>query len=234
MMRNSRHIALIVGAAALVAGCGDDSSSGKADAPRENTETSEKRSGSAADERIARGGLLKLSDLPSGWTAADENEEAKQSQCAGVRRPTAHVAAKAESRRFETGSALAENSVYVYASRAQAEAAFAELSSQSTRRCVGEEFGRRIAEEGDEDLKLSGKITTSELQAGSAGSETAASRYTIPLDAGEDFDIDFIFDAVMVRAGRKVSIVSLADAITPVEDDLRERLTSVVAERLGA
>ena len=45
MMRNSRRVALIVGAVALVAGCGDDSSSRKRTRLRENAETSEKRSG---------------------------------------------------------------------------------------------------------------------------------------------------------------------------------------------
>jgi hypothetical protein len=183
----------------------------------------------ADDKRLARAGAIKLSDLPSDWTASDEKNDVPDSKCQSVMDAKAKATARVESPDFSTGDTDQINDVvYVMPTDDDAEASFEALSSRDQRLCFANEFKDRADDL--KDVKLSGKITTSEINLDPVGEDSAGGRYALPVKS-EGIELTFKFDTVFVRQGRAVAIIQMLDLGDP-DSDLRGRLAAIVARRL--
>ena len=187
----------------------------------------------AADERIASDAQLKLSDFPSGWQQKDSTQEAAaEAKCEGVDAAKAAASARAKSPNFERQNAQAGNVIYVYADVPGATRAVGELSSQSTRTCIGDALAKNLANQKPQGATF-GKITSGQVSMTPIGDERTAGRLTIPISA-QGTTVSACVDLVFVRTGRAVAVFTLLDALTPFDETLRDRLAKTVVDRLDA
>jgi hypothetical protein len=239
-------VAVLMIAVFCLFGCGgdddDDSAArttttdSRAAAP---TETRAEPADRAADRRIAEDAVLVLEDFPTGWQQEDEDDDDnEETDCSGVRDARETLSARATSPRFSQGETKnAENVTYVYGDDPAARTAFAGLASSETRTCIGQDLGERLAEAagptGQGGGTQVGEPETSRVSIELLGDEREAARITVPVSA-EGIDVDLIIDLVFVRVGRGIALVTVTDALTPFDEDLKAELTSTVIRRLSA
>jgi len=223
-----RRRLVALGATALVllalAGCGGSSP------PHRTTPAIN----AAADGRIAREAQLKLSDLPSGWQQLDSGQANSEAGCEGIDAARAAVSARQKSPDFASGNGntKAQGFVYMYADVSRATHAYAQLSSQSTRRCVADALGRALAAQKHAGATV-GTITSGQVAMSPIGDERAEGRFTIPISAS-GLTISIYVDLVFVRTGRAVAGLTLESVLIPFDETLRDRLTTTVVDRLKA
>jgi len=175
--------------------------------------------------------LLTLDDFPPGWTATDEAvEPPAESPCKQIRQAEAAVNAHVNGPIFVEGQTVEiEQAVYIYASEDAAESHFAALATGSVRACSAEYIADRLAENvSTAEFK---EETTSELAVAPVGSESAAFRVTIPYTS-EFFDGEVVVDAVLVRVGRGLFLLTTLREVGPPDDEQRNKLVAVAAQRL--
>jgi hypothetical protein len=210
---------------AAVVGCG----SGSRTAPAPTTKSA--KQSTAADRLVASGALLRLSDLPSGWTAGDDGDESSDTPCEEIKTAKAQTSARSNSPDFGKGDKTkVAHTVYVYADEGAARRNFVALTSQALRVCAGHQLGDAM-KKGIGGEATVGKVATSQLGIDPAGEESAAAHITFPLSTPR-VDADINLDLVIVRQGRAISLLLLMNAFTEFDDDLRSQLTSTAAERL--
>lgn len=184
----------------------------------------------ARDKQIAKDALLILSDFSSGWTAKDSDEDNAKSPCRGIQDAKDATNGRESSPDFDKGDSEVSNTVYLYSDETKAKAAFEGLTNQDTRKCVGKKARDGIDDSvKDSDAKIQGE-TTSELNVPPVGSDSAASRVTVPYKAILDSEVDF--DLIVVRVGRGISVVTAANDGGPFDDDQRDELIGISARRL--
>jgi hypothetical protein len=187
-----------------------------------------------ADATIAARAQLRLVDLPAGWQRSGGPVDTP-ADCAGVRGPRAATSARANSPTFTEGNdRQADSGVYLFADAARARAAFGELTSEATRRCLGDWLARRISEQAGagDDLSV-GKPAGARLPVGPLGDRADAGRVTLPLSAA-GADVELSADFVFVQVGRGIALFAFVDVLAPFDADLRADLTGKVVRRLAA
>jgi hypothetical protein len=187
-----------------------------------------------ADATIAARAQLRLDDLPAGWQRLRKADEST-ADCPGVRGPRTATSGRANSPTFtDANERQADSGVYVFADAAQARAAFGELTSDATRKCLGDWLAKRIREQAatEADLKV-GKPSSSRLRVGPLGDRADAGRVTVPLSA-EGADVELSADFVFVQVGRGIALLAFLDVLAPFDADLRADLTAKVVGRLAA
>jgi hypothetical protein len=225
----------VVIVAALV-GCGSGSESHATPAPSKTSPapaptTKSAKQSTAADRQLASGALLRLSDLPSGWTASDDSDESSDTPCEQIKTAKAQTSARSNAPDFGKGdNTQVSHTVYVYADEGAAGRNFVALTSQALRVCVGHQLGDAM-KKGIGGEATVGKVATSQLGIDPVGEESAAAHITFPLST-QGVDVDINLDLVIVRQGRAISLLLLIDSFTEFDDDLRSQLTSTTAERL--
>jgi hypothetical protein len=209
MSRVSRATALVLAAGALCAGA-----SGAVAA--------------TADRVTAPRAVLRLADLPAGWTASPRSGARTPSACAGYRRARAAVSAHANSQNFSHLSSQASHTVYLYANARRARSAFGRLTSAAARRCVGAETKTKL-----ERLRSTvGAARTSRLRIARVGDQSAMDRIAVDYRASDGETATLTLDLVYVREGRGLSLFALVDETTTFDARLRARLTSTADRRL--
>jgi hypothetical protein len=111
---------------AILSGCGGNGDT-KTDTVSATSTVAAATPSRADDKRVAEGAVLQLADLPSGWTADDDENETTRSNCAAVRDARSEANARASSSDFSKDNGQVSNAVYIYADEGQARSAFAEL-----------------------------------------------------------------------------------------------------------
>jgi hypothetical protein len=186
-------------------------------------------SAAAADRTTAQRAVLRLADLPGGWTASDPGSTRKPSACAGFRQARATVSARANSRDFVHATSQASHTVYVYADARRARSAYVKLTSATARRCVGAETKTKL--EGGGRVLLA-PVRTSSLKIARIGDQSAVDRIAVDYRAAGGGVATLTLDLVFVRERRALSLLALVDDVDTFDVELRTRLASIAGRRL--
>lgn len=250
MMR--ARIAVILVAAFLAAGCGDDGDEG-ASTGDDSTTTSSTDDAStvdaAADQQAAEDAVLKLSDMPAGFALGEADEpdaqddkedaasEAAMADCLGVDAtaideddgdPTAK--SQFETGDFEAGEEAVVSEVEMNPDTEDGAGEMALLTSQDAERCLEEGF--RAGIEAAEGVTVD-DLSVVSVPIGPIGDESAAFRLTMSLSSsGQSFMATI--DAITVTSGRAVVDTSFTTfgGAEPFDPDEALRLTELVVSRL--
>lgn len=232
--------ALLAGIAAAPVGCGDGSTSTVTvtvtqPAPRTQATTTPAPAPApeavdkAEARRAAHRARLRLGDFPPGWTAHDDEAAPAESPCATVRDARRAVVARARSPEFTRGDAQSvSQTVYVYATEAEASAWFDRLISDSTRRCMGDSISDAIADGLEADTAAP---QTGELRVPPLGTASHAARVTTPATV-DGAEVEIVSDVLIIQAGQGLAFTVLVGASAPIADDLRDTLAAQAARRL--
>jgi hypothetical protein len=228
-----RLLLVVMACGALVVGCGGGDSGG-----REAQTVIEDE-----DQRLAEDALLTLSDLPSGWVASaddDEAEEVSDAECFADIQPDLSeltVTGHAESGSFETDDAWVSSTASVYRSEEEAREAFEggadALRNDRIAACFGEVFAEGLAEE-ENDVEIEvGEVSASEASLPDVGGERSAGiRVEIPLDV-EGQPVSAYMEFIGVQEARTIGSLVTFSFVEPFPPDETERLAGVMADRLG-
>src|SRR5215218_5638808 len=133
--------------ATMVAACGDagEDGAGGAVATTTRTDTTAARvSEDASDVALAKRALVRLSDVPSGWS--EDGGTVTRLQC-GTLRPFRGASALARSTRLTHEHAGVQELDDVYTTAAAARAALRRLDSRTAAVCLRRELQRHVSEE---------------------------------------------------------------------------------------
>ena len=222
--------------AVALGGCGSASESQSSPAPSKTSPdpaptTKSAKQSTVADRQLASGALLRLADLPSGWTASDDTDESSDTPCEQIKTAKAQTSARSNAPHFNKGDdTQVSDTVYVYADEDVAKRNFVALASQALRVCVGHQLGDGMKKSVGGKATV-GKAATSQLGIDAVGEQSAGAHITFPLST-QGIDIDVNLDLVIVRQGRGISLLLLIDSFTEFDNDLRSQLTSTAAKRL--
>lgn len=232
-MRHARIIGTALACVALT-GCGA-SDSGKSDTETANTATPTTNAAPApnpADDDIAASALLKLSDLPSDWTATDEKGgDSEQSKCAGIRDARGAVSARDSSPTFDhrpTGQVT--HTIYLYSDESKASDAYSKLAAPGTRQCLGDSVKELAMQHGGSSAKI-GDVQTGELRMDPIGDDSSAARITLDYSA-KGFDLTLTDDIIYIRKGRGLSLITLGDESGDFDSQLRDDLIKIAYRRI--
>ena len=241
-LRPAARSALVLAVIAL-AGCGSSSSSSSTNtstatsapaAASTTTTATQPAPNKAADQRVARLAVLRLTDFPAGWAESDKPAETGQSPCQAINSAKSATTARDSSHTFSENNdaTQADSTVYVYADTASASRWFGEVSSSATRSCLGDALGKGLAKNAQGQGAKLGEITTSSLSIEPVGDDRAAGRLAIPISSG-GATISVTLDLIFVRVDRGIAILTLVDTLTPFDQTLAAKLTRDVVGRLG-
>ena len=118
----------------------------------------------------------------------------------------------------------------MFASEDAAQEGFGLLSSEDTRECIAEEFGKQLADETDLDV---GEVRAARLSIDPLGDEREAARLTVPVTS-DGVDVDLVIDIRMIRVGRAADLMLFFNASSPFDEDLAAELTSSTVRRLSS
>ncbi|MBO9522773.1 MAG: hypothetical protein J7518_14670 [Nocardioidaceae bacterium] len=237
-MKTKKAAAVLVVLAALVSGCGSEGPKSSGSGPTTPVEKAD-----PADVAIAKGSLLVLADLPSGWeatTLGDEDEDKKArhhiATCMGVAYEDLYAKsseATAHSKTFESeDDDEISNNVVVTEDEARAKSIFALISSEKYRACALTEVKAGIKKNIDDDVKL-GTISLNEVSFDEYGDETTAFRVTANLET-QGTSVEVALDYVAVRVGRAATTVTAQASFSPFGTDELSTYVKIATDRLTA
>jgi hypothetical protein len=225
-MRTANTIVLVVLALAA-AGCGGD-------ADKRATPAANQSRQNGSDVRLAQASLLTIDDVPTGWTAEDDDEDsASTSECPEIKAARASRSGSARAPTLaENGNKTVQHSVMVFPTAVDAKAAHEGMASAETRRCLGEELPTSLGDDLAKEGVTVGDVTTGEFRVEPVGEAAGASRFSVELTA-EEQTIPVVVDVVFVLRGRVVSGLLTTDIVTPFDDALRNKLLRTVDTRIA-
>jgi hypothetical protein len=192
--------------------------------------TASSSSENAADTQIAQQANLRLMDFPPGWEQTDRDRSPSSgSACAAIQSAKAATTARDYSPSFSTNNndTVADSVVYVFPDQTTAEHAFAQLSTESTRKCLGATFTKGLRKSG---LKV-GTMSTGTVSITPIGDERAASRFTVPVSKNAT-NVTVYVDVVVVRVDRGIVFTELLDVFSPFNQFLEAKLVRRSAARV--
>jgi hypothetical protein len=214
-------------AVSLLVGCGsDEPNAASTGAPAQATAPA---AGTTSDGETARAALVRLDDLPAGWTSTPQNGQARAT-CAAIQHLRARP--RAVSPGFVQGDGGVVHTVTIFPTAADADRIFTEVVGRANRRCIARsitEGGRMLV---PADVKV-GDAVASHLHVETPARRIEAIRYTLPLRRGAA-RARFFEDYVTARVGRGISILWLRSRFVRPDDSLRARLTTRTVARLRA
>src|SRR3954468_2697622 len=204
-------LGLLLAGAALVAGCGGTGRD------------------AGADQALARGALVRLSDFPAGWTD-DGVPPRRQLDCPGTEQVRRLATASAYSHDFhERAEAEYAAAVYLFSDETGAADAWRRVRAH-TPACYAQGLARvLVATNHDVTVR---SVKTTGLAVAPAGDQHAAAHITIMLTA-QGVKVPVHADLVFVRQARAVSLGAFVGIDGRFDRALRERLTAVQAQRLA-
>ena len=183
------------------------------------------------EKSTAQAMLLRLRDFPSGWTLS-ESGDVKQVDCPAITQARGAAAARANTGDFDHGDdESARHVVYLYSDTDGAQAAYESLTSDETRRCIGDYLADELDKQSSDDAKY-GDSTVSQLNVTPAGADAYAIRLVIPVSAA-GFETEVDVDIVMLRRQRAVSLLTLISSGSAFDDALRDELMGTSLARIS-
>jgi hypothetical protein len=198
--------------------------------PRSKTEIT-------TDRAAADSALLTVSDLPDGWSAAedasdDDADAGGLASCLGVE--ASKSPASASSPRFVAEPAAVSSTVSVLATHREADRAVTAITSPDAAGCLTDALrdalGGPLATDVPDGYQL-GTPAVADLPFAELGQDSRAFRVTVPV-ATPRIDTALYLDVVFVRAGRAVALLTLLDALAPFDSALATQLATTLATRL--
>jgi hypothetical protein len=154
-----------------------------------------------------------------------------KSPCSGIQSAKDASTGRAAAPTFKQGDTdTVDDAVYVWASKAEAQRGFAQLSSQATRECMAD-YSKKEAEQGASGQAKFGAPESGQLSIPAAGEQSAAGRVSIPYTVS-GLSLTLTLDVVFVRADRGVHILLVTDATGTPDSGLEAELTRTAAQRL--
>lgn len=173
--------------------------------------------------------LLRLGDLPAGWTSAPSSDD---DSCAGIQDLTDRydVVAHADSDEFSQGPKQLSSGAGIFRHESDAIDAleYVETSVQSDRfrECLND----GIEKESDEDVTF-GEIKVRRTSFPALGDGASAWEVVVPFAAEGTYATAFV-DAVFIRRGNALAMVFFADVMSPFERSTRKSFARLVENRM--
>jgi hypothetical protein len=214
-----RHVAAVGLACLLLVACGSDGDRGGSAARR----------APVPDRELAERARLTLEDFPSDWTAAAPDAR-RTAKCDAVDEAKRTASARARSPLFTRGeNTETQTTIYLFADEQAAQHAFDGISAQETRDCYVKQLTAAINGSGRAKVR---DVETTRLSIDPFGDEHDAARITVAFTAN-DVDADLVIDLIYVRVGRGLSLGLFRDVFSPLDEQLRAKLTATSADRLA-
>jgi hypothetical protein len=200
------------------------------------------------DRRLARAGVLRLSDFPSGWTAQpnDDNDDEVEEIAASIKsckgylatRKAAHDNPRARSKDFVEGDDQISNTVNVFASTAAARAAVAAVDKPSTETCLQRLFedviDQSVANDPEARDQIEGvDVEVSRSSVAPVGDDALAFDAAITVHAKGGQTVELVSSAEFVRVGRVIDSFTV-QATSDLPPDLVPSLIDASVGRLEA
>jgi hypothetical protein len=224
----------------LAAGaCGDDSGDSASDTT--TTTAAAKSSEASDDEQLAADVVLRLADLPSGYTedeaTPDEQDEGDPvDQCLGdeAAELDAATTAEADSPDFSRGETTTVGSdAAVLKEERDAEQAMDLISSDTFKQCLDAAVVEELKSGTGEEGVTFGDVSLEDASFANVADETKALQFSVAIQAeGQEFP--FYVDIVVFRAGRVVASLTLANLGEPYPASVGVDLARKMAARAKA
>jgi len=220
-------VLVLLRVAAAVAACGgarDDSAGTTAAATPPRTQPAPSGTDVAtSDVTIAERSLVRLADLPDGWS--ESGGTVTRLQC-GTLQPFRGASALVRSKRLTYQHYGVQERVAVYPDQAAARAALRRLDSRIAAGCLRRELQRHVSEE------AGGPASPARLVRAERTGPTATTRRYISVSVSSYGKVIGYIDAVHVRIGRALAALVFVSGPAPPEVPLYERIVQIAPRRL--
>lgn len=224
-------VALLV--AAALAGCGSARDAGgsgtvatartRPSSTRPATTTPARTAAGEHDVARARDALVRLADLPDGWT---EQAGAVTRLHCGSFEPFGRTSALVRSLRLTQEHAGVQERIALYPTAADARRALRRLDSRTAAGCLRRELRRHVSKESGGPAGPAQLVRAEPL-----GPGAQARRYVSTSVSSYGKVVGYI-DAVHIRVGRALGALVLVTGPSPPDEKLYERVVAVVTRRL--
>jgi hypothetical protein len=183
------------------------------------------------DRRIAQNAVLRLDDLPFGWSTYDDDppstSQKTTGKCAGLKLGSATRTARADSGGFLVGRnrSFGRHTVNLFPDPERAVAVFERMIGRTERRCYAREIRRHALKTWAETVTAT---ETSQFRVEMLGDRTAATRTTVWFTDADGPGV-VIFDRVYTLIGRGLSLSQFTD----IRAKRRTTFARAAALRLG-
>lgn len=220
---------LVAMAVAACGGAGEDGAGTTVAAPATTTPRTQPAPSSAnaatSDVALAERSLVRLADLPDGWS--ESGGTVTRLQC-GTLQPFRGASALVRSKRLTYQHYGVQERVAVYATSAGARDALRRLDSRQAADCLRRELRRHVSEE------AGGPASPARLvRAERMGSSSTTRRY-ISVSVSSYGKVIGYIDAVHVRMGRALAALVFVSGPSPPDVALYERIVQIAPRRLQA
>jgi hypothetical protein len=216
---------LVAMAVAACGGAGDDGA-GTTVARTTTARTQPAPSGTseaASDVTLATRSLVRLTDLPDGWS--EDGGTVTRLQC-GTLQPFRGASALVRSKRLTHDHYGVQERVAVYPNSAAARAALRRLDSRTAADCLRRELRRHVSEE------AGGPASPARLVRAERMGQNSTTRRYISVSVSSYGKVIGYIDAVHVRMGRALAALVFVSGPTPPEVPLYERIVQIAPRRL--
>ncbi|HKG03496.1 MAG TPA: hypothetical protein VKB03_09960 [Conexibacter sp.] len=185
------------------------------------TDTSE----TASDVETAKRSLVRLADLPDGWSASGGT--VTRLQC-GTLQPFRGADALVRSKRLTYDHYGVQERVAIFPDEAAARAALRRLDSRIAAGCLRRELRRHVSEE------AGGPASPARLVRAERMGPNSTTRRYISISVSSYGKVIGYIDAVHVRMGRALGALVFVSGPAPPEVPLYERIVEIAPRRLQA
>jgi hypothetical protein len=249
MSRRSLSVPALL-ALLVLSGCGSTSKSTPSGPAAATTTAGGSSAVQGTDDRaIARAGVLRLSDLPAGWTAGPRGHESTPAQIKNEAAACMHVSPallaepqpnEVQSPKFKDRaiSASVENSVAVGPTEATASAYLRALGESQAPACLSSAFEKELEKSLSREAKKLphgvsiGKLAVGTIPFPAEGSAHAAYRITLPITLNGVTVASYYIDAVLVQVGRAYMSMTFQASGAPLSSSIEEGLSKAAVGRL--
>jgi hypothetical protein len=189
-----------------------------------------------SDAQVARSGLLRLSDFPTGWKQSKHADPRPSGIAACKAAETANAKArkyKAQSPDFsQSAASTAQNTVYVFPKESQAIAYLQNYKGTTAGTCLQQRTQKAVKGIPGATTQVQALDLSSALQSGSLD-DAVGYGVGIGIPASPPAQLDLVF--VATRIGRSVALFSTEnqDSVLPETDDLINASLSRLKAALG-
>ncbi|MFL5817037.1 MAG: hypothetical protein ACJ76L_05485 [Conexibacter sp.] len=217
---------LVAMTVAACGGAGDDGAARTVATTTARTQPAPKDTGAnVSDVALAKRSLVRVADLPDGWSEAPG--AVTRLQC-GTLQPFRGASALVRSKRLTQEHLGVQERVAVYPSVAAARAALRRLDSQTAADCLRRELQRHVSEE------AGGPASPARLVRAERMGKTGTTRRYISESVSSYGKVIGYIDAVHVRLGRALGALVFVSGPEPPEIPLYERIVQIAPRRLQA
>jgi hypothetical protein len=218
-------VMLVVAAGVAACGSADKGDGGGAAAASARTQRPAAPSPPATDVARARTALVRLADMPQGWS--EQRGNVTRLRC-GSFEPFAGASALVRSRRLTQEHSGVQERIALYRSTAAAARALRRLDSRTAASCLRRELQRHVSEESGGPAGPATLVREERL-----GPTSRARRYT-STGVGNYGKVVGYIDAVHARVGRALAALVIVAGPSPPDEALYNRIVAVATRRLHA